>query len=208
MNEPDIIHIDCLYQGIRTILSTAREQAYRAVNTTMVQSYWQIGKRIVEEEQQGAARAQYGTMLLKGLSERLTQEFGKGFDERELRKIRQFYLLFENRDTLRPELTWSHYRRLLSVESEQARLWYMNEAALSAWSTRQLDRQIATCYYERLLASRDKAPVEAEAIVKYSLIADNKQVFASKYKLYLPTEEELKQMLNNLNERREKYGYE
>ena len=82
--------------------------------------------------------------------------------------MRQFYQTFQKRDTLRPELTWSHYRRLISVENEQARLWYMNEAAEGVWSTRQLDRQISTLYYERLLASRDKAPVLAEAKEKMS----------------------------------------
>ena len=98
-------------------------------------------------------------------------EFGKGFDERELRKMRQFYLTFRIRDTLRPELTWSHYRRLISVGDEQARLWYMNEAANSVWSTRQLDRQISTLYYERLLASKEKDSVIREANEKVGQIA-------------------------------------
>jgi predicted nuclease of restriction endonuclease-like (RecB) superfamily len=134
----------------------------------MVESYWLIGQQIVEHEQHGEARADYGKGLLKELAMRLTSDFGKGFDERELRKMRQFYQMFKIRDTLRPELTWSHYRRLISVENEQARIWYMNEAADSVWSTRQMDRQISTLYYERLLASKDKAPVVAEAKQKMS----------------------------------------
>ncbi|MBR1499692.1 MAG: DUF1016 family protein [Bacteroidaceae bacterium] len=159
---------DNLYGNIRQILSGARQQAYTAVNFAMVESYWLIGQQIVEHEQQGAARADYGKGLLKELAARLTKDFGKGFDERELRKMRQFYLMFKIRDTLRPELTWSHYRRLISVENEQARLWYMNEAADGVWSTRQMDRQISTLYYERLLASREKASVMAEAKQKMS----------------------------------------
>lgn len=152
-----------LYANIKTILSTARQRAYTAVNFAMVESYWLIGQSIVEYEQHGEHRAEYGKNVLKELAERLSLEFGKGFDERELRKMRQFYLLFQKRDTLRPELTWSHYRRLLSIENKNARLWYMNEAAEGVWSTRQLDRQISTLYYERLLASRDKSPVIVEA---------------------------------------------
>ncbi|MBQ6955195.1 MAG: DUF1016 family protein [Bacteroidales bacterium] len=154
---------ELLYANIRGIISSARQRAYTAVNFAMVESYWLIGQQIVEHEQQGASRAGYGKGLLRQVATRLTKDFGKGFDERELRKMRQFYMEFQIRDTLRPELTWSHYRRLLSVENEQARLWYMNEAADNVWSSRQLDRQISTLYYERLLASREKKTVVEEA---------------------------------------------
>lgn len=170
-NEKGLINqqeVENLYAGIRKILANARQRAYSAVNFAMVESYWLIGQQIVEHEQHGEARADYGKGLLKELAMRLTSDFGKGFDERELRKMRQFYQMFKIRDTLRPELTWSHYRRLISVENEQARIWYMNEAADSVWSTRQMDRQISTLYYERLLASKDKAPVVAEAKQKMS----------------------------------------
>ncbi len=165
MNESEKIpaNIDNLYADIRVILAAARKRTYFTINFTMVESYWTIGQTIVEHEQRGEARAAYGKGVLKEVAARLTTEFGKGFDERELRKMRQFYLTFQNRDTLRPELTWSHYRRLISVENEQARQWYMNEAADGAWSTRQLDRQIATLYYERLLASKEKDSVISEA---------------------------------------------
>lgn len=159
-----------LYANVKSILATARQRAYAAVNFAMVESYWLIGQTIVEHEQHGEVRADYGKGVLKELAERLTREFGKGFDERELRKMRQFYQLFKIRDTLRPELTWSHYRRLISIENEQARLWYMNEAADGVWSTRQMDRQISTLYYERLLASKDKTPVVVEAKEKMSEI--------------------------------------
>ena len=101
----------------------------------------------------------------------MTTDFGKGFDESNLRYMRLFYRCFPNCDTLRHELTWSHYRRLISVEDEKARLWYMNEAADSVWSTRQTDRQISTLYYERLLASREKESVVAEAEEKLKDVA-------------------------------------
>ena len=141
-----------LYVSIKEILANARKRAYSAVNFAMVESYWLIGQQIVVHEQHGEARADYGKGLLKELAARLTIDFGKGFDESNLRYMRLFYRCFPIRDTLRPELTWSHYRRLISVEDEKARLWYMNEAADSVWSTRQMDRQISTLYYERLLA--------------------------------------------------------
>ena len=170
-NEKGLINqqeVEDLYAGIRNILANARQRAYSAVNFAMVESYWLIGQQIVEHEQHGEARADYGKGLLKELAAKLSVEFGKGFDESNLRYMRLFYRCFPIRDTLRHELTWSHYRRLISVENEQARIWYMNEAADSVWSTRQMDRQISTLYYERLLASKDKAPVVAEAKQKMS----------------------------------------
>lgn len=156
-------NLDELYFNVRSILASARQRAYTAINFAMVESYWLIGQQIVEHEQQGEARATYGAGVLKELSERLTKEFGKGFDESNLRYMRLFYRSFPIRDTLRHELTWSHYRRLISIEDEHSRLWYMNEAADGVWSTRQLDQQISTLYYERLLASKEKVPVVAEA---------------------------------------------
>ena len=111
-----------LYANVSEILANARKRAYTVVNFAMVDSYWLIGQQIVEHEQHGEARADYGKGLLKELAERLTTDFGKGFDERELRKMRQFYQTFPKRDILRPELTWSHYRRLISVENETARV--------------------------------------------------------------------------------------
>ena len=129
----------------------------------MVTAYWNVGRLIVEDEQQGNTRAEYGKAILADLAKRLTDEFGKGFDERELRRIRQFYLVFPKWDALRPELTWTHYRLLIRVQNEQARLWYMNEAAEQTWSSRQLDRQISVLYYERLLNSTDTLSVREEA---------------------------------------------
>ena len=152
-----------LFAEIREVLVTARRTAYKAVNFAMVTAYWNVGRLIVEDEQQGNTRAEYGKAILADLAKRLTDEFGKGFDERELRRIRQFYLVFPKWDALRPELTWTHYRSLIRVQNEQARLWYMNEAAEQTWSSRQLDRQISVLYYERLLNSTDTLSVRKEA---------------------------------------------
>ena len=118
--------MDNLYASVKEILANARKRAYSAVNHAMVESYWLIGQQIVEHEQHGEARADYGKGLLKELAARLTIDFGKGFDESNLRYMRLFYRCFPKRDTLRHELSWSHYRRLISVENEAARLWYMN----------------------------------------------------------------------------------
>ncbi|MBR5824082.1 MAG: DUF1016 family protein [Paludibacteraceae bacterium] len=152
-----------LFVEIREVLVAARRTAYKAVNFAMVTAYWNVGRLIVEDEQQGNTRAEYGKAILADLAKRLTDEFGKGFDERELRRIRQFYLVFPKWDALRPELTWTHYRLLIRVQNEQARLWYMNEAAEQTWSSRQLDRQISVLYYERLLNSTDTLSVRKEA---------------------------------------------
>ena len=158
--EPSIYR---LYEQVKAILLEARNRAYRAVHLHMVSAYWETGRLIVEEEQEGKARADYGAYLLKHLSEKLSEDFGKNLDERELRKMRQFFLLFPIRDALRPELSWTHYRSLLRVQNEQSRLWYMNEAANEQWSTRALDRQINSLYYERLLLSTDKKGLKKEA---------------------------------------------
>ncbi|WP_150538581.1 PDDEXK nuclease domain-containing protein [Actinobacillus vicugnae] len=152
-----------LFSRITHVIHQARQQVRQTINSAMVQSYWEIGRLIVEDEQQGNNRAEYGKAVLKNLSQRLTAEFGKGFDERNLRNMRQFYLAFPIWNTLCTELSWSHYRRLLSVENPQAREWYLREAVENNWSVRALDRQISVLYYERLLASQNKALVAEEA---------------------------------------------
>lgn len=128
----------------------------------MVEAYWHIGKRIFEEEQHGQGRAKYGTFLLKELSKELNNEFGKGFDERELRRMRQFYQFFPIRDALRPELTWTHYRVILRVDNSKAREYYITETATASWSTRQLERNINTLYYEWLLSTQTKKAALAD----------------------------------------------
>lgn len=153
---------EVFYNDIKEILYNARSNAYKAVNFAMVEAYWLIGKRIIEE-QGGLEKSEYGSGLLNSLSKELSKEFGKGFDVRNLRNMRKFYLCFQNRNALRTDLSWTHYRILLSVENETARNWYMEECIKSAWSSRQLDRQISTLYYERILASKDKQSVIDEA---------------------------------------------
>jgi len=163
-----------IYSEIKEALLLSRNQAYSAVNFAMVQAYWQIGRIIVEHEQNGNVRADYGKAILQELSSRLTKDFGKGFSVRTLQQMKKFYVTFPNTNALRSQLTWTHYRLLLSVENEQARQWYMDEAIASAWSSRQLERQISTLYYERLLASREQAPVKAEvAELTVSLATEN-----------------------------------
>ena len=161
--QPDGRPLNALVDQLRELIREARQHAWRAVDAIQVRTCWEIGRHIVEFEQGGAARAEYGKRLLPRLAESLTAEFGRGFDERNLRNMRVFFRTFPIWNALRTELSWTHYRTLLRVESEQARRWYMDEAALQNWSSRALERQIGTLYYERLLASRDRDPVEAEA---------------------------------------------
>ena len=150
---------------IKQILSVAQQKAYSAVNFAMVEAYWLIGKRIIEEEQQGKERAAYGAEILKTLSIELTKDFGKGFGERNLRDFRQFYLTFQETEiwhTLCAKLSWSHMRLIMRIESKEAQQYYLKEAAENHWSVRTLDRNISTLYYHRLLSSQIKEPVAQE----------------------------------------------
>lgn len=149
------------YDEIKNILHTARNKVYQTANFAMVEAYWNIGKSIIEE-QGGDEKAAYGTGLLKELSEQMTRDFGKGFTVTNLKYMRQFYLTFPNGHALRGELSWTHYRLLMRVENKNAREFYMQEAIKSQWSTRQLERQINSFFYERLLSSKDKKRVAAE----------------------------------------------
>lgn len=150
---------------IKQILHSARQQAYAAVNSAMVEAYWKIGERIVLEEQNGEGRAEYGKEIIKNLSVTLTNEFGSGFGERNIRNFRQFYLMFSDLEIWKSvisKLTWTHIQRTLKITNDKARLYYLTEAAENHWSVRTLDRNISTLYYERLLASQDKELVQAE----------------------------------------------
>jgi predicted nuclease of restriction endonuclease-like (RecB) superfamily len=155
-----------LHQAIRDILLSAKTQARRAVNDAMVQAYWHVGRLIVEDEQGGEKRAEYGKRVLPELAKRLSAEFGKGFSAQSLWSYRQFYLEFPILSTAWRELSWSHFRMLLRVKEGQARAWYANETATQSWSVRALDRQISTLYYERLLGSQKQDGVRAEAANK------------------------------------------
>jgi len=152
------VSIDTSYQSIRTILEKARS-TYHAVNFAMVHAYWEIGRVIVEEEQKGAERAEYGTARIKELSRRLTRDYGKGFTGRNLWYMRDFYRTFPKVNALRSELTWTHYRLLLKVEKEEARNFYLLEAIENRWSTMKLERQINSLLYERLALCKDHEKV-------------------------------------------------
>jgi len=141
-----------LYEEVRSILELARDRAYSAIKFAMVEAYWNIGKLISETVGEDGRR-EYGKNLMKYLSEHLTADFGKGFDESNLRYMRKFYLTFPIRDALRHELSWTHYRLIMKVENLNARKFYLDECAKSNWSTRQLERQINSFFYERLLTS-------------------------------------------------------
>lgn len=149
------------YSQIKEILSAARNKVYSTANFAMVEAYWNIGKSIVEH-QGGEASAEYGAKLIDTLSKQMTADFGKGFTVTNLKYIRQFYLVFPNSHALRGELSWTHYRQLMKVENETARQFYLDECVKSSWSTRQLERQINSFFYERLLSSKDKAGIAAE----------------------------------------------
>ena len=154
-----------LITDLKQIIQQARQGAYAAVNACMISAYWKIGQRIVEEEQQGKTRAEYGTGQLQALAKVLTLEFGQGFDTRRLRDYRQFYLYFPGEEIWHarmPNLTWTHFRSLLRVPDSEARLWYLEEASRESWSSRTLDRNIGSQYYQRLLQSQNKDAVKSE----------------------------------------------
>lgn len=156
---------------IKKIIQDGRNAAYSAVSSIMIQTYWNIGKRIVEQEQNGKTRAEYGTHLIDMLAKELTKEFGKNFSRRNLFYYRKFYEYFPEQEIVNAcvhNLTWTHYRALLRVSDENARLWYLKEASEQNWASRTLDRNIATQYYYRLLQSPKKEKVIAEMKEKTS----------------------------------------
>ncbi len=156
MSDKSVPDDDLLFQRIRKILENARHKVYRTANTEMLRAYWNVGREIVVEEQNGQDRAEYGSALLEELAKRLTELYGKSFSSRHLRYMRQFYREFPKWNAVRSELSWTHYRMLLKVEKEKAREFYMQEAITGNWSTRQLERQINSLYFDRLLISKDK----------------------------------------------------
>lgn len=151
------------YEELKRLINWSRTQIYKHVNTAMIKTYWEIGKMIVDEEQQGKERAEYGKFLLRELSKQLTIDFGRGFDERNLRNMRSLYQSFPKWNAVRTELTWTHLRSIISVNSIDAREFYIKESIENNWSTRQLDRQINSFYYERILSSQNKEIVLSES---------------------------------------------
>ncbi len=149
------------YRSIRNHIIEAEKKIYKSINSAMVMAYWNIGKAIYEACGEND-RAAYGKRVLEEISRRLVAEFGSGYDVRNLRKMRQFYVMFPIRASVRPELSWTHYRLLLRVSDCKTRGFYLQETIKSNWSSRQLERQINTMYYQRLLASKDKESVSSE----------------------------------------------
>ena len=154
---------DNLIRDIQTIISQALEKAVRSVNFERVIMYWQIGQRILEEEQKGKERAEYGAYLIKSLAETLEPEYGSGFSQRQLELCRQFYRIFPKTNALRSQFNWTHYRMLVRIDNEDKRMFYIAEAEKNNWSARELERQINSHLYERLLKSNDKQSVLAVA---------------------------------------------
>ena len=148
---------------IKGIINDARANAVRSVNFSRVQMYWNIGRKIFEEEQQGKQRAEYGSYLIRRLAERLEPEYGSGFGVRQLEMSRQFFRLYPIANALRSQLSWAQYRRLIQISDASKREYYELEAVNNAWTSRELERQINSMLYERLLLSNDKESVLAVA---------------------------------------------
>lgn len=152
-----------LISDLRAIIDSARSNAIRAVDFCRVQMYWQIGHRIVEEEQGGKIRAEYGKNLLQNLSAVLEPEYGSGFKKRQLERARQFYLEYPIASALRSQFNWTQYKLLISIADKDKREYYEMEAANNNWTAREMERQINSLLYERLLMSTDKEAVLAIA---------------------------------------------
>ncbi len=144
--------INDIFDNIKELVISSRNRVYTTVNTEMLNLYWNIGKAIMEI-QQGDERASYGETVLEKLSQKLTTEFGKGFSKRNLERMRKFYIYFPIATTVSTQLSWSHYLELLKVDEESKRKFYMKETINSRWSVRELQRQIGSLLYERLLLS-------------------------------------------------------
>ena len=166
MNQNELVPYENIYSEIREAILTARSHVYTVANSAMVQTYWNIGRIIVEHEQGGQLRAEYGEAILQTISQKLQKEFGRGFSVRALQQMKKFYAMFPNTNALRSQLSWTHYRLLLKVEKQAARDFYADECVKSNWSTRQLERQINSFFYERLLSSRNKDAVRQEIFTK------------------------------------------
>lgn len=160
------IQNNTLLTSVKEIILKARLLAFRNTNAILLEMYWEIGRVIVEDEQEGKTKATYGRAVLKNLSKQLTLEFGKGFDESNLRNIRQFYLAFQKRDALRHELSWTHYRMISRIENEELRLKYVHYAIEGNWDTRTLQRNIQTQYVGRIIAPEVTTKPIAQNLVK------------------------------------------
>lgn len=229
----EIANIDAhIIDDIRTIITKTRNKAYQSINEALIRSNWEIGKRIVEEEQLGKQRADYGIQLIKSISQQLTTEFGSGYGIRNLAYFKQLYQYFPDWEILHARvqnLTWTHLKSILRVTDAEARLWYLKESSEQMWSTRTLDRNVASQYYYRLLqiTHQDVGQMDmyvrmydelkrtegdnptigillcsetSQDIARFSILHDSKQLFASKYLTYLPTEQQLKEEIEKQKE--------
>lgn len=163
--ENNLTEYQSVITDVKNIIASGQKKAYNAASKAMVLTYWNVGKRIVEQEQAGNARAEYGKALVEVLSKELAREYGNSYSKRNLQYFRKFYLYFPNEEIVNAyvhNLNWTQFRSLLRVPDENARLWYMNEAVNEGWSSRTLDRNISTQYYDRLLKSPQKENVIAE----------------------------------------------
>jgi predicted nuclease of restriction endonuclease-like (RecB) superfamily len=157
---------DSLYQSVKEIVTQSREKVFRMANSTLLLTYWQIGQLIVEDEQKGKERATYGSYMLKNLSKKLTLEFGKGFDESNLRNMRAFYQAFPICDALRHELSWTHYRLLIRLDNSEKMNYYINESIQNNWNSRDLKRQINSLSYERVLDHKKSSSETIHSVLK------------------------------------------
>lgn len=161
--------IEPVISDVIHIIEEGRKKAYQAINTSMVEAYWLAGKRIVEDELDGHERAEYGKSIIKKLSEALTDKFGKGFSVATLYSFKQFYATFSDENifyTLCRKLSWSHNRYIMRVVDKKAQLYYLRETYEQNWGVRQLERNINTLYYQRLVSSNNPGPIEEEMLEK------------------------------------------
>lgn len=198
-----------LYQTIKTLLHDARNQVVRSVNTTMVHTYFEIGRLIVDHEQAGKEKALYGQETLKPLSVNLTEEFGKGFSVTNLQQMGAFFLAYQNQQTSSVKsqkgqiasakftLSWSHYLKLMRISHLEERQFYEIESSKNNWSFRELERQFASALYERIVLSRDKKGVLADNLQKYHTPQKPEDVVKDPYILeFLGLKEEYKYTVN------------
>lgn len=177
--ENEITSYQNILSDIRSIINSGRNSAYATANSISIMTYWNIGKRIVENEQEGEKRAEYGKKLTKKLAEDLSKEFGNSYSQRNLEYYRKFYILFNDLEILNAcvqNLNWTHFRSLLRVSDENARIWYMNEAIKESWSARTLDRNVGTQYYNRLLKAPQKELVIQEMLDKTAQFQSNNEL--------------------------------
>ena len=172
-----IVESQDLYKKIKKIITTSRINIYGEINKEMLKTYWTVGKAIVEDEQKGKEKAKYGEHILKNLSQKLLKQFGGGFTLTNLKYMRQFYIAFPILSEVRRELTWTHYRLLMKVEKPKARKYYINEVIDQNWSTRALERQIHTLYYERILSNKNNLKIRKEAKDKTKPLAAKPEDF-------------------------------